>query len=113
MAELIPSVFAAPRRALPISLPILLRAAIVGLILGSILTLTNQPDAIFGGAEIKTLPLVLVFLAPFIVVTISQILGIQLALRNSRKIATEDGVSESFAVTALSRGTRSDPCWWA
>ena len=53
------------------------RAGIVALILGSILTFANQPAAIFGKDAIQVLPLLLVYLTPFVVVAISQVLGIR------------------------------------
>ncbi len=56
------------------------RAGIVALVLGSVLTLANQSGAIFGGGTVQVLPLVLVYLTPFVVVTVSQVLGIRRAL---------------------------------
>ena len=44
---------------------VLSRAFIVALVLGSILTLINQSNALFGGAAVQVLPLVLVYLTPF------------------------------------------------
>lgn len=59
---------------------ILKRAAILALIIGTILTFTNQWAAIFGSAQFKILPMVLVFQTPFLVIMISQILGVRQAL---------------------------------
>ena len=59
---------------------IVLRAVLIALVLGSILTLFNQSDALFGPLEIQLLPLALVYVTPFITVTISQALGIREAI---------------------------------
>jgi len=56
---------------------IALRAALIALVFGSILTVLNQSGALFGQLEIQLLPLVLVYMTPFITVTISQVLGIR------------------------------------
>ena len=61
---------------------IFIRAFIVALVLGSILTAINQPDAIFSGATLELLPFALVYITPFAVVTFSQFLGIRQALRD-------------------------------
>ncbi len=53
----------------------LFRAAIVAMIIGSILTLVNQPGWVVGSDSLRLLPLILVFLLPFAVVTISQVAG--------------------------------------
>lgn len=55
------------------------RAGIVALVLGSVLAIANQADAIRGASAVQVLPLVLVYLTPFVVVTISQVLGIRRA----------------------------------
>ena len=86
---------------------VLRRAALVALILGSALTLTNQPGAIFGSENIRLLPLLLVYLTPFVVVSISQMLGAQRAAADARRgKACELGV-ETFASTAFSHGIPS------
>ena len=51
----------------------------MALILGTALTLVNQSGAVFGGGKVQLLPLVLVYATPFIVVAVSQILGIRRA----------------------------------
>jgi hypothetical protein len=80
---------------------VLTRAAIVAVILGTILTLLNQPNAIFGTAEIQWLPLTLVYLTPFLVVSVSQILG----TRQARKApAWVMELREGFAATLVSHG---------
>ena len=62
-----------------ISQEILRRAFVIALLLGSVLTLSNQPGAIFGDDEVRVLPLVLVYLTPFVVITVSQVLGLRRA----------------------------------
>ena len=76
------------------------RTAIVALVLGTALTLANQADAIFGEDAVQILPLLLVFIVPFIVVTFSQILGMRRAHLDTRGVQTSP--RESFAATALS-----------
>lgn len=56
-----------------------LRAVVVAMVIGSDLTFINQAPTLFGPATLERPPLVLVYLTPFVVVTISQILGIQQA----------------------------------
>ena len=78
------------------------RAALVALILGSVLTLANQSGAVFGPEIIQLLPLLLVYLTPFVVVTASQLLGArQAAADNARSRGSGD---ETFASTAFSHG---------
>ena len=80
---------------------VLARAAAVALILGSTLTLINQSDAIFGAAEIRWLPLTLVYLTPFLVVGVSQVLGIRAA---RRALARMTELRENFLGTIFSHG---------
>lgn len=56
-----------------------IRAAIVAIVIGSVLTLINQRAAFFGAEEIAILPLILVFQTPFLVVLASQMLAIRRA----------------------------------
>lgn len=60
------------------------RAALVAAFLGSVLTLSNQPSAVFGSEDIRLLPLILVYLTPFIVVATSQVLGVRQAMVDTR-----------------------------
>ena len=69
--------------------PILARALAVALILGSILTAINQPGIFSGASRLDLLPFALVYITPFAVVTLSQILGIRQALRDG--MPTPDG----------------------
>lgn len=57
------------------------RAGIIALVLGGVLTLVNQSGAVLGDVPFQILPTVLVFLTPFLVVSISQVLGIRAAYR--------------------------------
>jgi len=83
---------------------ILFRAFIVALTLGSILMLTNQPDAIFGSAPIQIFPLVLVYLTPFVVVAVSQALGVQRAILDTKSGSWRMRQENGFIVTAKSHG---------
>ena len=83
---------------------VIIRAAVVALLLGSVLTLLNQWHAVFGNETIARLPLALVFATPFVVVVLSQLLALRRAavdLHSGRALpAHEPGVIE----TALSHG---------
>jgi len=59
-----------------------IRSAIVAIIVGSVLTLANQRNAIFGDEELAVARLYLVFITPFFVVLFSQALGIRRAWRD-------------------------------
>ncbi len=83
---------------------ILTRAFIIALVLGSVLTLVNQPNAIFDSAAVQVLPLVLVYLTPFIVVVISQALGSHRAIREARFGYGRTRRNDGFIVTAMSHG---------
>jgi len=52
---------------------VLKRATVLALIIGFLLTVTNQPDAIFGTGSFIVLQLILAFVTPFIVITLSQL----------------------------------------
>ena len=80
---------------------VLRRAAIIAAILGSTLALLNQSDAIFGKAEIQWLRLILVYLTPFLVVSLSQTLGLREARKASARMT---GLGESFYATLTSHG---------
>ncbi len=80
---------------------VLLRAAAVAVLIGSVLTLVNQSDAVTGSGQIEWLPLVLVFITPFLVVSASQVFG----TREARRSAGRTGYRrESFIGTLLSHG---------
>jgi len=82
---------------------VIIRAAIVAAILGSVVTLINQPGWVAGTEPLQVLQFVLVFLLPFGVVAAAQIVGARQAQRDS----AEQGTSpkrEGFASTISSHG---------
>lgn len=80
---------------------IIKRAAIMAIIIGSALSLSGQHTALFGPAEIKILPMILAFLTPFVIVIISQVLGI----REARKVKSPNIKKyQSFMRTLFSHG---------
>ena len=83
---------------------ILRRAVLVALVLGSILTLANQPAAIFGSEEFEYLPLALVYITPLVVVTISQMLGVRRAMMDARQNGGHRLSEEPVLATALAHG---------
>ena len=93
-----------PKLASLIDAGVIRRAGIVALVLGSVLTLANQSGAIFGAGSVQILPLILVYLTPFVVVTVSQVLGIRLALLDASRGQATVFPRDAFLVTALSRG---------
>ena len=93
-----------PNLASVINGDILRRAAIVALVVGSFLTLANQSAAIFGDEELEYLPLVLVYLTPLVVVTISQMLGIWRATMDARQSGGHRWGEEPVLATALAHG---------
>ncbi len=93
-----------PKLASLIDAGVIRRAGIVALILGSVLTLANQSGAIFGGAAVQVLPLILVYLTPFVVVTVSQTLGIRRALLDAGRGRASVFPRDAFLATAISHG---------
>ncbi len=83
---------------------ILRRAALVALVMGSILTLTNQSAAIFGVEEFGYLRLALAYLTPLVVIAVSQILGVQRAMIDRRQNGGRRLVEETVLATALGHG---------
>lgn len=65
------------------------RSAVVALVLGTVLTVINQRQAVFDAAAFEFLPTLLVYLTPFIVVTLSQ--------ATAARAAAKDGASEIAA----------------
>jgi hypothetical protein len=93
-----------PKLASLIDADVIRRAGIVALILGSVLTLANQSGAVFGADTVQVLPLVLVYLTPFVVVTVSQVLGIRRALLDVRRGRASESPRGAFLATAISHG---------
>ena len=90
-----------------LSAAILRRALVIALGLGSILTLANQAQAIFGAEALQMFPMMLVFLTPFVVITVSQLLGVQRAHRDSRGGARHVPADDTVLLTALRHGIPS------
>ena len=80
------------------------RAAIVALVIGSALTLINQPQAVFGDAPLNLAPFILVYLTPFVVVVLSQVLGTRTLFSEVAGGRSTGRDTESFIATALSHG---------
>ena len=83
---------------------IIRRSAIVAVVIGIILTLANQTAAVLGRQPFQFLPLVLNFVIPFIVVAISQFLGIKKALSDMKQSDKFGTQAEGFIVAAFSHG---------
>jgi len=83
--------------------PILVRSAVVAVVLGSILTLINQPGWVAGIDPLQLLPFILVFLTPFAVVMIAQIAGAGQAYIDSAGPVLP-ATPEGFATTITSHG---------
>jgi len=79
---------------------IVIRATVVAIVIGSILTLVNQSGWIAGNEPPQVLQLILVFLLPFSVVTVSQIVGVRQARIDS--VVHEN--PEGFINTVVSHG---------
>ncbi len=84
--------------------PILLRAGVVALVIGSILTLANQSSALVGGARLEIVPLLLVYLTPFIVVAVSQVLGFRQASLELGEAGSSAKPNPSFWATVTGHG---------
>jgi hypothetical protein len=79
-----------------------IRASIVAVVVGSILTASNQFDWIVGRSSLQLLPLILVFLLPFAVVTVGQLVGVKQARIDAAASATVS--PESFTTTMVRHG---------
>ena len=82
---------------------VLIRATIVAIVIGSILTVINQSGWIFGDESLEILQVILVFGLPFGVVTVSQIVGRRRAHADSVGHGTPAN-PENVAITAVSHG---------
>lgn len=85
---------------------VILRATIVAVVIGSLLTLVNQSDWITGNEPAQLLQLVLAFITPFAVVTVAQVAGLrqaQLDIDRHGSAARREG----FVATAASHGIPS------
>lgn len=74
---------------------VIFRAAVVAVILGSVLTLSNQAGALFGEAAFQPLQFALVYLTPLVVVTLSQSFGIRRAVEDGGRVRGAVPISEA------------------
>jgi len=82
---------------------VFLRSAIVAVVIGSVLTLINQSGWVVGSDPLQVLPFILVFVTPFAVVAISQVVGARRAYID----AIRPGASarpEGFIATTIAHG---------
>lgn len=79
------------------------RSFIQALIIGSVLNLINQSDALFASRVLDILPLLLTYLTPFVVVMYSQRISINKAWLDINNQQTPDGVNSLFS-TSISHG---------
>lgn len=77
------------------------RAAIVAAVLGTVLTVVNQPGAIFGPTDLQWLPLFLAYLTPLVIICASQVMGAQAAARVK---GWQGEKYERFLMTLFSHG---------
>ena len=82
---------------------IFLRATIIAVVIGSVLTLINQSGWVAGSEPLQFLPIVPVFLTPFAVVTIAQVAGVRQAYIDSVGHGAP-ARPEGFIATAVSHG---------
>ena len=80
-----------------------LRATIIAVVIGSVLTLINQSGWVAGSEPLQLLPLILVFMTPFAVVTIAQVAGVRQAYIDSIGHGAPPR-PEGFIATAVSHG---------
>ena len=67
---------------------VLMRSLVLALIVGSVLALLNQSDALFSDAAIEWFRLVSVFVTPFMVIAISQLVATQQAVSDIARSQT-------------------------
>jgi len=82
---------------------VFVRATIVAVAIGSILTLVNQNGWVFGSDPVELLQLILVFVLPFCVVAVSQIVALRRAYFDTVG-KNAPATSESIFATAASHG---------
>ncbi len=83
---------------------VLRRAVIAAAIIGSLLTVATQSQAWFGSAALQWLPLLLAYVTPVVVVTLSQVLGARQAVTDRQRRAIQGAAAESFARTIVGHG---------
>lgn len=77
---------------------VLMRSLLLALIIGSVLTLFNQSAAVFSDAAFEWLRLALVFVTPFVVIAISQLVATQQAVSDITRSQTA-AVNTHFITT--------------
>ncbi len=82
---------------------VFLRSAIVAVVVGSVLTLTNQSGWVVGSDPLQLLPFILVFVTPFVVVTISQVAAVRRAFIDAVRHGAPAS-PEGFIATTISHG---------
>ena len=82
---------------------VFLRSAIVAVVIGSVLTLINQSGWAVGSDPLQLVPFILVFVTPFVVVTISQIAAVRRAFIDAARHGAPAS-SEGFIATTISHG---------
>ncbi|MFK7777084.1 MAG: hypothetical protein QM501_03025 [Gimesia sp.] len=82
---------------------VFLRSGIVAIIIGSVLTVINQRGWIRGSDPLQLLPLILVFVTPFVVVAVSQVVAIRKAFIDAGKYESSAN-PEGFFATTISHG---------
>ena len=78
---------------------VLKRSLLLALIIGGILTLVNQPAALFSDAIFERLPLTLAFVTPFVVITVSQLGATHQAVSDA--IRGQSSATNSSFITTL------------
>jgi hypothetical protein len=82
---------------------VIIRATIVAVVIGSLLTIVNQSGWLTGNEPPQVLQLILVFLLPFAVVLVSQVAGIRQANVESAESAIRERV-ENVLQTLIAHG---------
>lgn len=82
---------------------VVLRSAIVAVVVGVLLTWINQNGWVTGREPLKLLPLVLVFVTPFVVVAISQVVAERRAILDAARQRTPLN-PRGFLATTISHG---------
>jgi hypothetical protein len=86
--------------------PVAARAAVAALVIGSVLTAINQPGAVFGDVAFQKFPLGAVFVTPFLVVCLSQVLGFRAARRALARDGNEHHEGSFFQTPFLQTMTK-------
>jgi len=82
---------------------VVLRSAIIAIVIGIVLTLINQPGWVAGNDPLQVVPLVLVFVTPFFVVAISQVVAERRAFIDTATLAAPAS-PRGFVATTMSHG---------